>query len=153
MLNRIQNLLTSDRSSALDRGKLTPTVAICTLLLEIAKADGVFSDEERQNVVFILRNWFDLTEQESSELIAEAEQLREQSLDLWSFTHVINQQFTREERVDILIEVWHVILADDVVDAHEDYLVRQLTRLLDLNHSDMIEAKIIARQERDDDEE
>ena len=53
------------------------------------------------------------------------------------------------EKRQIIEEVWRVIYADGALDAHEDYLVHKLAKLLNLNHPQLIEAKMTVKGEQD----
>jgi uncharacterized tellurite resistance protein B-like protein len=123
------------------------TLAFCVLLLETARADEEFSDEEHDRVVTVLKSRFSLSNEESEELINLASRAREESLDLWGFTNRINKTYDREARRRILKEIWRIVYADGTLDAHEDYLVRKLTHLLRLSHRDMIDAKVSVLKE------
>lgn len=67
---------------------------------------------------------------------------REESIDLWEFTHLINKNYSKEEKKKIVEAVWKVIYADDKLDSYEDHLVHKLARLLRLDHSDLIDANL-----------
>jgi len=45
----------------------------------------------------------------------------------------------------IIEEVWRVIYADGTLEAHEDYLVHKLAKLLNLNHPQLIKMKMKAK--------
>ena len=45
----------------------------------------------------------------------------------------------------VLEVLWSVVYADGKVNMHEEYLMRKLSYLLNMDHSDMIDAKIKAR--------
>jgi len=122
------------------------SIATCALLLEMAHADSEFSDEEKQHILDILKINFDLTENDANDLLDLAEQERQESTDLWQFTNLINQNYSREDKLKVVDTLWKVIYTDGKVDQHEDYLIRKLTYLLSLQHEDMIEAKIRMRE-------
>ena len=65
-------------------------IATCALFLEIANIDNEFSDEERQSIIQILQQEFELSEAHAEELASEAAQELKGSIDLWSFTNLIN---------------------------------------------------------------
>lgn len=121
------------------------SMATCALLLEIAHADSEFSDDEKDKIINILENKFNLSGSDAQSLIELAELERKESLDLWQFTNLINQNFTREEKIRVLEVLWSVVYADGKVDMHEEYLMRKLSFLLNIDHSDMIDTKIRAR--------
>jgi uncharacterized tellurite resistance protein B-like protein len=121
------------------------SIATCALLLEMAHADDQFSKEEMTNIMTILQNQYDLPEQDAREMISLAEEERKESLDLWQFTNLINENYSKEEKQKVVEILWRVIYTDGKVDKHEEYLMRRLTFLLNLDHKDMIEAKFSAR--------
>ena len=135
---------TSDQESQVPSERSVP-IAACALLLEMAHADSEFIQSERDNIIAILQSSFDMTEDDANELLNLADLERKESLDLWQFTNLINQNYSREEKIRVAETLWRVIYTDGKVDKHEEYLMRKLTFLLDLQHRDMIEAKFKAR--------
>ncbi len=119
-------------------------VATCALLIEIGQIDGEFSDDEQNNMVQILRNEYQLPEEYVQEISSHAQQALQQSQDLWQFTNLINRHYNRDDKIRIIEVLWKVIYTDGKLDKHEDYLVHKLSRLLNLQHSELIEAKLKA---------
>ena len=120
-------------------------VATCALLLEMAAVDGEFSDEEQNVILSILRNDHHMSGSEATEIIKSAQAQRERSIDLWQFTNLINQNYSEEDKIRVMETIWNVIYADGKLDGHEDYLVHNLANLLRLSHSQLIEAKLRAK--------
>ena len=118
------------------------SVATCVLLLEVANADEEFSDEEREHIVSTLQARFDISEEGAKELIEMSKSTREASYDIWKFTNEINKAYKPAEKLEIMECVWEVIYADGTLDAHEDYLVHKLAKLLNLNHPQLIKTKM-----------
>ena len=138
------NINTTSTESAEEKSERI-SLATCALLLEMAHADSEFSDEEKSLIISVLKNKFSLSNNDANALIDLANLEREESLDLWQFTHMINKNFSRQDKLDVLKILWSVVYADGKVDMHEEYLMRKLSNLLDMDHSDMIETKIQAR--------
>jgi uncharacterized tellurite resistance protein B-like protein len=117
-------------------------VATCVILLEIAKSDDKFSSIEKTTIEAILKKKFRISKEAIEELMEIARTKREESIDLWEFTHLINENYSKKEKKKIVEAAWKVIYADDKLDSYEDNLVHKLARLLNLDHSDLIEAKL-----------
>ena len=117
-------------------------VATCVLLLEVAKSDDEFSSIEKTTITAILKKKFQISEEAIEELMGIAKRRRKKSIDLWEFTHLINENYSTEKKVKIVEAAWGVIYADKKLDKYEDHLVHKLARLLRLRHSDLIEAKL-----------
>ena len=117
-------------------------IATCVILLEVAKYDFEFSSIEEETTKAILKNEFSIPEEAIEDLMNVAEEHREESADLWEFTHLINQNFTREEKLKIMEAAWKIIYADEKLDKYEDHYVHVLADLLRLRHADLIDAKL-----------
>jgi len=64
------------------------------------------------------------------------------SVDLWQFTSLINENYSPEEKIQLIELVWKVVYADGRLDMHEDYLVKKVAHMLNLRHGEMIDAKL-----------
>jgi uncharacterized tellurite resistance protein B-like protein len=121
-------------------------MATCALLLEMAHADSEFSADEKSKIIAILIDKFNLSQQDAQNLIELSDEARRESLDLWQFTNLINQNYSKTEKKKVLEILWSIIYVDGNVDMHEEYLMRKLNTLLNMDHSDLIDAKIRARE-------
>lgn len=119
-----------------------PRIAACALLLEMAHIDGEFTIEEKENLFSLLKNEFELSSDEAQEMIKQAEQDLSNSLDLWKFADMINENFSIEEKLRVVELLWELVYTDGKLDKHEDYLIHKLGKLLRITHSQLIDAKL-----------
>ena len=117
-------------------------IATCVILLEVAKSDDEFCSIEKATIGKILKKEFDISDEAIEELLEIAHMKREESIDLWQFTHLINENYSKEEKKEIVEAAWKVIYADEKLDMYEDHLVHKLARLLQLDHRELIDAKL-----------
>ena len=117
-------------------------IATCALLLEMANIDGKFSVVEREGIIRILREDYRLSDEHTIALIEAADEELKQSIDLWQFAKLINQNYSTDEKLQIIEMIWKIVYADGRLDQHEDYLVHKLAHLLRLTHKQLIDAKI-----------
>jgi uncharacterized tellurite resistance protein B-like protein len=117
-------------------------IAACALLLEMAKIDEKFSDDEREMILSILKGEYGISDQEAEELAEEAEKEQIDSLDVWRFTRSINENFSKEEKIRIVELLWRIVYVDGKLNKHEDYLMHSTANLLNLSHQELIEAKL-----------
>lgn len=122
-------------------------VATCIILLEVAKSDDEFSSIEKTTITAVLKKKFEIPGEAAEELMEIAHRKRKESVDLWEFTHLVNENYTKEEKKKIVEAAWRVIYADEKLDAYEDHFVHRLANLLQLEHSDLIEAKLKVKYE------
>jgi len=123
-------------------------IATCVILLEVAKSNDEFSPAEKTTLTSILKKQFDLPDEAVRELLQIAQKSREESVDLWEFTDLINENYSRAEKKEILEAAWRVIYADDRLDKYEDHFVHKLAKLLRFEHRDLIDAKLKVKEER-----
>lgn len=117
-------------------------IATCALLLEMANIDGEFSESERENIISALKKDYSLSDEETMEIMEASQKELDGSIDLWQFTNLINQNYTLEEKMQIIETIWRLAYADGKLDSHEDYLVHKIAELLRLSHKQLIDAKL-----------
>jgi uncharacterized tellurite resistance protein B-like protein len=120
----------SDDAAEAERQRLH--VAACALLLELAYADDTFTESERGHVTGAVRRHLALDETAASELIALADEQRKKAIDLYQFTSLIRDQYDVGQKTLLAEIMWGVVLADGEIHRDEDYLMRKIANLLDL---------------------
>jgi uncharacterized tellurite resistance protein B-like protein len=116
-------------------------VAAAALLLELAHADGEFSDQEQQHIHDALERHFGLDHDTAVQLLALADEERRGSVDHFQFTRVVKEQFDTAQRVLLAEVMWGVILADGELASHETYLIRKMAHLLELEPAFLSQAR------------
>ena len=120
-------------------------MACAALMLEVAEADYADDPAETRTILRALESELNLKRAEVSTLLERAKSETEGATDLFPYTHLINQRCGREQKCAILTTMWRVAMADGNLDKYEDQLLRRVTNLLRLDHSDFIAAKQAAR--------
>ena len=117
-------------------------VATCALLVEIARIDQEFTKEEMETVLSILKERYGLSEEYADALVVEAEKELEESVDLWQFAKLINENYSNAEKIEIVETLWRIVYVDGKMDKYEHYLMNKLKNLLRLSHNQLIDAKL-----------
>ena len=117
-------------------------LAACAVFLEMAGIDNEFDDRERRQILDVFRSEYGLAADEVAELEKAAEAELEKAKGHWAFTHVINREFSNDEKSRLVELLWRLVYADGKMDEHENYFIHKLARLLRLTHRDLIEAKL-----------
>lgn len=107
-------------------------LAACALLVELARADGEFSEVERAHIAEILVREFQVTPPAARELMTAADASLREAVDLHQFTAVINARYGVTERAALAELLWSVVDSDGVLSQHEASLIRRMGGLLDL---------------------
>ncbi len=129
------------------KDNLNADTALCVLLLETAHADGECSAEEKEQLIETLTSRFNIARHDIDELITGSYQQRDDSVDIFKFTRYMNNNFSKEEKFEVMESIWRIILVDGHLEAHEDHLAHKLANLLRLTHKELIDCKIKARQQ------
>ena len=117
-------------------------VATCALFLEMARIDESFTPEEMETLLQILKTKYGLSEQDADNLIAEADAELKDSVDLWQFARLINENYANGEKIEIIETLWKIVFVDGKMDQYEHYLMNKLSKLLRLSHKQLIDAKL-----------
>ena len=125
-------------------------VSTCALLLEAAKADDEFTEEERRTIERLVAQRFELDDQEARDLIELSDSVRRQQKDLYRFAKLINENYTRARKLAVIELLWSVVLSDGVLVAHEDALMHKVARLLGLRNQELIAVKLRVRKALDE---
>ena len=73
-------------------------IATCVLMIEVARVDEEFSDDERDHILATLRERYSLSDADAEELMQVSAESRDQSVDVWRFTHQINKLCKEAEK-------------------------------------------------------
>lgn len=121
-------------------------LAAASLMVEVMVIDRQISDKEVHEVKKILERQFDIQEDEIEQLLKLAKEEVSEATSLYQFTRLINDQFDQQKKNDLMSNLWRVAFADEVLDKHEEALIRRIADLIHVPHTDFIKTKRIARK-------
>jgi len=119
-------------------------LAACALLLDVAYADGEFTEPERKHLEDVLERHFGLPAESGRLLIEMADQERLRAVDLFHFTRTLVESYDLGQRMVLAEAMWMLVLADGRIALHEQYLARKIANLLDLKPAYLAAAKAAA---------
>ncbi len=120
--------------------------AAAALMFEVVRADASILDEERTVMRASLRSVFELSSEETDELVRLGEQQSRSASSLYEFTSLVDAELDAVQKKRIVELLWLVAFADGRKDAHEEQMVRRIAGLLHVPHPDFIDAKLRARE-------
>jgi len=145
MIKRIKDLLSnfSNQEEVIEDEKISSLDKACSaLLIEVAYADKVFDESEINSLRKSLKETYDIDEQIIDELISEAKKTVDESTSLYEYTRVVNDEFDYSDKLELLSRIWKLAFADGNLDKYEDHLIRKISDLIHISHSDFIKIKL-----------
>lgn len=121
-------------------------LATAALLMEISRADNEVSPQEREQIAASVREVFQLSAEETEQLVRVAETEVEHSNDLYQFTSLVDEHFSLQQKKRIVELMWRVGAADGHVDKYEKHLVWRISDLLHVPHAHFTHARHKALQ-------
>lgn len=107
-------------------------LALATLLVRVARTDGLYAAEEVERIDRVLARRYGLDPFATARLRTEAEALEAAAPDTVRFTRALKEAVPLEDRAELMTALWSVALADGMREAHEDRLMRLVANLLGL---------------------
>ena len=120
--------------------------ACAALLIETALADKVFNTEEIDSMKKTLREVYGIDEKDLDELISESEKKVSESTSLYEYTRLINDLCDYQDKLKLIQNLWTIAFADKHLDKYEEYLIRKISDLLYVSHSDFIQQKLNVKE-------
>ena len=114
-------------------------LAAAALLVHAAAIDGDVGDAEREKLHAVIKQQFALDEATTDELVAEATEAENESIDLYHFTSLINRSLDEDGRRRVVEMMWEIAYADGDVDEFERNLIWRAADLLGVSSRERIE--------------
>ena len=116
-------------------------MATAALLIEMMRVDDQCKPEEMLTLASGIQLTFGLSELETTELIQLAEEEAQDATCYHAFTTLINKGFSKEQKIQVIEMLWEIAYADNELEMYEEHLVRKISDLLYVKHSDFIRTK------------
>jgi len=117
-------------------------VATCALFVEMARIDEKFTPAEVDTILSILKEKYGLSREHAEALLADADKELANSVDLWQFARLINENYSVSEKIEIIETLWQMVYVDGKMDQYEHHLMNKLKNLLRLSHDQLINTKL-----------
>ncbi|WP_102868801.1 TerB family tellurite resistance protein [Pseudovibrio exalbescens] len=105
-------------------------VAAAALMFHIIAVDGDVEPEELEALNKTLKNAYNLSDEETTNLVKLAEERDNEAVDLYGFTYVLKRQLSEEDREKVIEMMWEMVFADGNVHEFEDNTIWRVAELL-----------------------
>ncbi|HET6725296.1 MAG TPA: TerB family tellurite resistance protein [Gammaproteobacteria bacterium] len=143
MFSKLARFLDSTLTQHADpaRREVALKTATAALLIEVARADFDNASVEMKTVEQLLARQFQLTPDETRDLMEAARTESDQSASLYRFTHAVHEHLDGDEKRRIIEMLWRVALADRTLDKYEDSLMHKIADLIYVPHGELMAMK------------
>ena len=148
MIKKIKDLITkiSNKDEIEESSNLLQLDRACAaLLVEIAFADKDFDEREKESLKESLLKSYAIDIETINEIINDAEKTVKESTSLYEYTRTVNDEFEYPQKLNLLENLWKVAYADETLDKYEEHLLRKISDLIHISHSDYINVKLRVR--------
>lgn len=122
-------------------------IATCALFIELAKADGDFTEEERVFIISTMKKCFNLQDSEVKVIFEIAENKVDKSISIYEFTSELNNRLAQSEKESVVKNLWRLIYTDKRLNAYEDSLIKKIGLTMNLEHKQIIDLKLSVKRE------
>ena len=116
-------------------------LAAAALLVHAGAIDGEMSQSEQDKLRAVIKQRFNLDDAATAELIEKATAAEHQAVDLYHFTHLLNNALDEEGRARVVEMMWEIVYADGQRGELEDNLLWRAADLLGVSPRERIELR------------
>ena len=96
----------------------------------------------------VLKHSYQVADEDLEELTKLAKEEVHDATSLYEFTRLINDNYDNEQKIALIKNMWRIAFADEKLDKYEDHLIRKISELIYVSHSDFIKTKLQVRNAR-----
>ena len=118
----------------------------CALAYEIAVSDGNIDSSELnkiKNEITVRSKALNLVPEEVFETIKNHS---EESVSFNDFINQINENFSQDQKLEMISFLWHTAYADNVLDVDEERLIRRIADMIRIKDMQVLKLKDQAKQ-------
>lgn len=120
-----------------------PRVAAAALMYHVMDADGVRQDVEWDRIKQLLGEHYHIAGRQLDDLVKAGEAAEHESVDLYTFTSVLNRHLDEAGRIAFIHLMWDVVYADGVLHELEDNTIWRIAELIGVDRRE----RVLARRE------
>tara|TARA_B100001989_G_scaffold101419_1_gene70951 strand:+ start:103 stop:495 length:393 start_codon:yes stop_codon:yes gene_type:complete len=113
---------------------------ITALLIHAAKIDEIYSEKEKNIILNFIKN-NNVVGLSPEKIINDAEKLEEDSNQLLNYTKIIKDS-PKKTKIEIVEQLWKVLISDNNVDLYESNLMRRICGLIYFSDKECGEIKM-----------
>ncbi len=115
------------------------------LAYELARSDGSITQEELSVLMSEIEKVAEKVGKEKEEIFRIIKIYSKESVSFYEFVEDINQNYSKQEKLNLLKLMWKTAYADKKLDVDEEKLIRRLANLINIKDMDVLKLKDLFR--------
>ena len=111
------------------------------LAYEVARSDGAVSEDELKNLIKEIDNISINFKKNSVEIFELIETHSNDSVSFYEFVKDINNNFSKDEKLELIKYLWEIAYADNILDVNEERLIRRISDLIQIKDIEILKLK------------
>jgi uncharacterized tellurite resistance protein B-like protein len=143
LINHISGVLSSPADSPGDTERREAAIrsATAVLMVDVARADYVFDDDEFDSVLRLVESHFHLSPDDAAALVNAADEEVDDLVSLYEFTQLLHNNLNEAEKARVVGLLWQIAYADGRLDKYEDSLILKISDLLHVSRGQVMRLK------------
>ena len=111
------------------------------LAYEVARSDGAVSEDELSNLIREIDKISINVKKNSKEIFELIKTHSNDSVSFYEFVEDINNNFSKDEKLDLIKYLWDIAYADNILDVNEERLIRRISDLIHIKDIEVLKLK------------
>ena len=113
----------------------------CALAYEVAKADGAIDINELNKIKTEIENRSNELGLNSEEVLMTIEKQSKESISFNDFINQINNNFSQDQKIQMIEFLWQTAYADNILDVDEERLIRRIADMIRIKDMKVLKLK------------
>ena len=113
----------------------------CALAYEVAKADGAIDVNELNKIKTEVKNKSNELGLNSEEVLLIIEKQSNESISFNDFINQINDNFSQDQKIQMIEFLWQTAYADNILDVDEERLIRRIADMIRIKDMKVLKLK------------
>jgi uncharacterized tellurite resistance protein B-like protein len=113
----------------------------CALAYEVAKADGAIDVNELNKIKTEIENKSNELGLNSEEVLLTIEKQSNESISFNDFINQINDNFSQDQKIQMIEFLWQTAYADNILDVDEERLIRRIADMIRIKDMKVLKLK------------
>ena len=116
-------------------------IILASLFVRVAKVDFEYSTAETEFIDNLLMKRFSLTKNDATRIRLKAEIIERETTDTVQLTKKIKSEIPYEKRQELAVDLWSLILSDNIRSPEENNFMRLCVKLIGVNDVQSAQAR------------